>query len=224
MKSIGKIPVRTDLPKKMNVGPPKCIIADLIAQSGIIEGIITLSGEYPRGTSYFVRQNVRTGDLDQIPKNTSLDPLSYGEPENKPFRQPDFAALTRREVHNQVKIGCIVIVVKKSWKDFDHYPNNDGRGRGQSLRDVPWFIKEIQRYLQIPEENIEVSCYTLTAYRESDDTFVIDGEALLVQVPASKVLPYAGRICHHNFQIYNLLERIYHSNSENEVRRPIWYI
>ena len=213
---------QTNPPKRIEYGPPKSVIADFIGQSGVIKGFLTFTKEYQDETTFYLRRNALTGNLNRLPKNTSLDPYFYGEPENKPYRRPDFVVIIEREEETRIKYGCIIIVIKKSRQDFDHYPNNDGRGRGQPLRDAPWFIEEIKRVYQTPEENIEVSCYTLTAYRERDDAFVIDGESLLVKVPASKVLPYAGRICHHNFQVDNLLKRIY--SSENEVRRPIWYI
>ena len=61
----------------------------------------------------------------------------------------------------------------------------------------------------ITDDDIEISCYTLTAHMEKENTFMIEGEELVRQVPASKVLPFAGLSARSDSQVYEQIRGIY---------------
>lgn len=207
------VPIRKSLFEDIRATKPyEYVLEDILCQDGVKEGLLSMMGEYQKGDLLIARRQVKTISLDKVPKNISLNTEKYGTPDNAPYRKPDIIILTHQIVNGRKKIGIITIDVKRDWKDFNHSPTDVGRGRGQPLRDVRWFILEMMKnYPNLEEDDFEISCYTLTGHMKDGSTYIIEGEELIGQVPASSVYPFSGRNCKYDFQVYNLVKRIYDS-------------
>ena len=172
-----------------------------------MEGIVTLNCDYKEGDSIFIRQQVKTEDLEVIPKNLNNQ---FGKADFCNYRRPDFLVLTQKD-REVVKIGKIMIEVKKSVKKFK--TNDEGFGRGQLFRDSRWHLYQLKegykRYFpNVKEEDIEISYYIVTVEVQDENMIEIKGEELIREVPSPYVYPYTGIIIKKDKDVNRVIEQI----------------
>lgn len=171
------------------------LVEEIFKHPRIIEEILIRSGNYQEGNLLFIRNQVHLDGLAEIEKNTSLDPSIYGDPEIASYRRPDFVCVISRMEGGEILKGNVMIEVKKSRKGFNHNCEKGG-GNGQSARDSLGVIHRIKDETGSLDD-IEVTSIIATA-EIIESVIEIEAEVHFQQVSASKVLPYAGRICHNN--------------------------
>ena len=206
-----KTHVRVDLLDKLRLKiASEKDIQELIGQERILEAIVSLNSDYRQGDSIFMREQVRTENLTEIPENASNQ---FGKPDSSEFRQPDFLILGYKR-HEYPKINQTLMEIKLSKTEFK--TNSDGYGRGQPFRDGRWHLHMLlssynEHFPDIKEEDIEVSYYILTAEITNDDAIMIKGEELIRDVPAPYVYPNTGIILKNDKDVYELIKHIRNS-------------
>lgn len=190
-------------------------IVKLITQDPIMDYIMANVGIIDKSFLWVSKEVVFT-DLDKLPKNQDLDNDQYGIPEYAVHRIADILCVSVKELGDRTKIGIFVIDVKTSRSRFSHdiitSPLSSGRGRGwgQPLRNSLGAIHVVKSmFPQLSDDDIEVSCIVITAkFSNHRSILTVDGDIVVSSEPVSRVLPYAGRLCYSNAQIFRLIRRI----------------
>ncbi len=195
----------------------------LLGEDGIFTSILAISGNIQENDLFIVRNQVSTR-FSRVPINLDLDPAKFGDPSGSDtFRKPDYVIITGRVIEGDLKIHVHVIEIKREWEDFNHDSNGRPPGYGliQPIRDLPWVLKPtLDTFPEVSLKDIKVSCYNLTAIRlkGKEDIFKIRGEITIKSIPASIVIPFAGRNAGSNKQAYAQIRAINEAYSRSKTQ------
>ncbi len=213
---IQKTHVHRSFYEEMRNNPYEMTIENLLTRSRTIEALLSMTANYNQSDILLTRIHPKATLIKEIPIDETLDPKIYGKRDNAQRREPDAVAIIWKEENGKLKLEIVIIDFKRSEEDYSLSFHSDGRGMGQPIRDLPWFVhyvKNICRMYQIDisDEDIEVSCFVLTSYIDkykNEDVFVVKGEELVRKVPWTYVKPYAGKIQNKESQLFRSLSEI----------------